>query len=253
MRSGRKRSDERTRSESVAAPSLVRSETRFGRGALQFARVFDQNDAVGGLGDFREQRIDERRLAGRSSAGDQNVLARRNGGAENRRLLLADHTGGDIIVEREDGDRRLADGEGGRRDDWRQQPLEALARFRQFRRDARGVGVNLGADMMRDEPDDPLAVFGREARARILQPALQPIKPEPPVGIEHDLDNAFVVEPLGDLRSQRRAQHARAARDRLRIMGLCRHIRPRFSSNRALAVRSRGRLRKAEREPMQQA
>ena len=196
---------------------------------MQFARVFDQNDAIGGLGDFREQRIDERRLAGRSSAGDQNVFARRNGGAENRRLLLADDAGGDIIVEREDGDRRLADGEGGRRDDRRQQPLEALARFRQFRRDARGVGVNLGADMMRDEPDNPLAVFGREARARVLEPALQPIEPKPPVGIEHDLDDALVVEPLGDLRPQRRAQHARAARDRFRIMRLRRHIRPRFS------------------------
>jgi hypothetical protein len=55
------------------------------------------------------------------------------------------------------------------------------------------------------------------------------------------------------LRSQRGAQHARAARDRLRILGLCRHIRPRVRSNRAVAVRSRGRLRKAERERMQQA
>jgi hypothetical protein len=36
-------------------------------------------------------------------------------------------------------------------------------------------------------------------------------------------------------------------------LGLCRHIRPWFSSNRALAVRSRGRLRKAERGAMQQA
>jgi len=66
MRSGRKRSDERTRSESVAAPSLCAARRDLS-GALQFARVFDQNDAVGGLGDFREQRIDERRLASRSS------------------------------------------------------------------------------------------------------------------------------------------------------------------------------------------
>jgi hypothetical protein len=68
-------------------------------GALQFARVFDQNDAIGCLGDFREQRIDERRLAGRSSSGDQNIFAGRDGGAENRCLFLADYAGGDIITK----------------------------------------------------------------------------------------------------------------------------------------------------------
>jgi hypothetical protein len=145
---------------------------------------------------------------------------------------------------REDGDRWLTNGEGGRRDHRGQQPLEALSRFRQFRGDAWGVGVNLGADMMRYEPDNPLAVFGRQARSRVLQPALQPIKPKPPVGIEHDLDDALVVEPLGDLRPQRRAQHARAARDCLRILGLCRHIRPRFFPNRVVAVRSPGSIKK---------
>ncbi len=111
-------------------------------------------------------------IAGRSSAGDQNVFPRRNGDAENRCLFLAHYAGGDIIVEREDGDRRFADGEGGHRDHRGQQPLEALSRFRQFRRDPRGVRVNLGADVMRDEADNSLAVFGRKTRARVLKPAL---------------------------------------------------------------------------------
>ena len=75
MRSGRRRSDERTRSESEATPSLVRSATRFGARALQLARVLDQDDAVGGLGDLGEQRVDERGLAGRGAAGDEDVLA----------------------------------------------------------------------------------------------------------------------------------------------------------------------------------
>src|SRR5689334_8186926 len=42
---------------------------RSGRGALQLARVFDQNDAVAGLGDLRQQRVDERGLAGRGACG----------------------------------------------------------------------------------------------------------------------------------------------------------------------------------------
>ena len=50
-----------------------RDEVR--RCALQFARVLDQHDAVAGLGDFGKQRIDERRLAGRGAAGDEDVLA----------------------------------------------------------------------------------------------------------------------------------------------------------------------------------
>ncbi len=45
------------------------------RGALQLARVFDQHHAVAGLGDLREQRVDERGLAGRCAAGDEDVLA----------------------------------------------------------------------------------------------------------------------------------------------------------------------------------
>ncbi len=44
---GRSRSDERTRSDSDATPSLVRMRDEVGRGALQFARILDEDDAVG--------------------------------------------------------------------------------------------------------------------------------------------------------------------------------------------------------------
>ena len=48
-----------------------------GRGALQLARILDQHHAVAGLGDLGQQRVDQRGLAGRGAAGDEDVLARR--------------------------------------------------------------------------------------------------------------------------------------------------------------------------------
>jgi hypothetical protein len=42
---------------------------------LQLARVLDQDDAIGGLGDLGEQRIGERGLAGRGAARDEDVGA----------------------------------------------------------------------------------------------------------------------------------------------------------------------------------
>ena len=59
-----------------------------GRGALQLARVLDQDDAVGGLGDLGQQRIGERGLAGRGAAGDEDVLAGRNGASAARRPAM---------------------------------------------------------------------------------------------------------------------------------------------------------------------
>ena len=109
-----------------------------GRGALQLARVLDQDDAIGGLRDFGEQRVGERGLAGRGAAGDEDVRARRRRPARSVVGLVGRHDAGrDIVVEREDRDGGLADREGRRRDDGRQQPLEALSRFGQLGRDAR--------------------------------------------------------------------------------------------------------------------
>ena len=56
--------------------------------------------------------------------------------------------------------------------------------------------------------DRPLAGVGQAVR--------QPVDPEPAIGIEHHLDDGGVFEPCGDGRPKRRAQHARAARGRLR-------------------------------------
>lgn len=42
--------------------------------ALQFPRIFDQHDAITGFRDLGQQRIDQRGLAGRCPAGDQDVF-----------------------------------------------------------------------------------------------------------------------------------------------------------------------------------
>ena len=55
-----------------------------GRGALQFARVFNQDDAIGGLRHFGEQRVDQRGLAAAGAAGDQDVGTSRNALAQRR-------------------------------------------------------------------------------------------------------------------------------------------------------------------------
>ena len=50
--------------------------------------------------------------------------------------------------------------------------------------------------------------------ARVRQPIGQPVDPDAAIRIEHDLDNRRIFKPCRDRRSQRGAQHARAARNR---------------------------------------
>ena len=73
--------------------------------------------------------------------------------------------------------------------------------------------MDLDADMMRDEPDDPFGISRADTAASILQSARQPVDPQPAVGIEHDLDDARIFEIAGDRGAERGAQHARAARE----------------------------------------
>ena len=44
-------------------------------GALQLAGVFDQHDPIAGLGDLCQEGVNQRRLAGRGAAGNENVPA----------------------------------------------------------------------------------------------------------------------------------------------------------------------------------
>src|SRR3546814_20550491 len=56
-----------------------------GGGALQFTRVFDQDDAIAAPGDPGEQRVGESRLAGPGAARDKDIEAIADSGAQNLR------------------------------------------------------------------------------------------------------------------------------------------------------------------------
>ena len=56
--------------------------------------------------------------------------------------------------------------------------------------------------------------------------ARQPIDPEPAVRVEHYLNDGGVLQPERDRRTERGAQHARAARRRLLIEMMDCHFRP---------------------------
>ena len=84
--------------------------------------------------------------------------------------------------------------------------------------------MHFGAHMVGDEADDAFAVGGGEAQAGIGDPVGEPVDPQPPVGIEHDLDHARVFQPTGDVGTQRRAQHARAAGEGFAAIGHGPHV-----------------------------
>ena len=86
--------------------------------------------------------------------------------------------------------------------------------------------MNLGADMMGDQTDDPLAIRRRQQLTRVGKPFGKAVDPEPPNGVEHHLDDRGVFQKPGDRRPEGRAQHARAAKDRLRFLVSGRHVVP---------------------------
>jgi hypothetical protein len=71
--------------------------------------------------------------------------------------------------------------------------------------------MDLGADMMRDQADDALAIGGRQPLAGVGQPFGKPVDPEPPVGFSITSTTAASSREAGDGRAERGAQH-RAAR-----------------------------------------
>ena len=146
--------------------------------------------------------------------------------------LSSGHDAGlDIVAESENRDGGAANGEARCRHNWRHQALEPLPAFRQLRGDARRAGMHFHADMVRDELHDPLGVGRRYSAASILQPAREPVDPEPAVGVEHHFDDAWVFEAARDCRSERRAQHARAAGKGFGSKRGCNHLEPRESAS----------------------
>jgi hypothetical protein len=88
--------------------------------------------------------------------------------------------------------------------------------------------MDFGADVMRDEPDDALAVGGREQDTAIGDPCAETIDPEPAVGIEHDFDDRGVGKPLGNRAAKRCPQHAGTTSLRLETDRFCAHDSPRW-------------------------
>ena len=150
-------------------------------------------------------------------------------------LLRGHDAGGDVVVEREDGDRWLADSKGRRRDHRRQQTFESLSGLGQFSGNARRTSMHFGADVVRHQPNDAFSVGGREALACVRQAARQPVDPQPAIGVEHHLDDRGVLQVSRNGGAKRAAEHARAARDRLCLSRMNCHRRP----------QQRGRLRSA--------
>ena len=183
------------------------------RGTLQFARIFDQDDAIARLRDLCEKRVGQRGLAGRRPARDKDVSSPCDGLAQNFGFIGQHDAGRDIVVEREHRDRWFTNGEGGRRHDRRKQSLKTLTGFRQFGGDPRRSRMRLNTDMMGDQANDPFAVMRRQSFTRLRQTAGQPVDPEPPIGIQHHFDDGRVFQPLRNGWSERGAQHARAAQN----------------------------------------
>ena len=63
--------------------------------------------------------------------------------------------------------------------------------------------MNLRADMVRDQAHDALAIGGREDFAGVGQPFGETVDPDAPIRVEHDFDDARVIEIPGDVGAQR--------------------------------------------------
>ena len=86
--------------------------------------------------------------------------------------------------------------------------------------------MNFNANMVGDEANDTLAVRCAQRLTAIGQPLGKSVDPEPPIGVEHHLDDRGVFQERGDRGAKGGAQHARTAKDRLRFLVCCRHVVP---------------------------
>ena len=63
-------------------------------------------------------------------------------------------------------------------------------------------------------------------RDSIGKPLGKPVDPEPPIGVEHHLDDRGIFQKRGDRGPEGCAQHARTAKDRFRFLVSGRHVVP---------------------------
>ena len=184
-------------------PGLVRKATQSLRGALQFARVLDQDDAL----------VEHRRFRpvahwpAWSCPNDvppatRMLLAFAHGLAQRIGLDRHHDPVGDIIGERVDAAGGLADGEARCDGHRRQHALEALARHasrgRQFGADDGIVRMGFQPHMWTgDQTDDALGLGWRQMRSPSRTAAFaQTVDPESAVGIDHHLDDQRIGQRL---------------------------------------------------------
>jgi hypothetical protein len=86
------------------------------------------------------------------------------------------------------------------------------SRSGQLGRDARAAGMDLGADMMRDQAHDALAIGGRQPSRRYRTALRKAGRSRCARRVQHHLDDGGVFQKAGDGRAERGAQHPRAAR-----------------------------------------
>ena len=139
MRSGRRTKRRTHKVGQRADPVLGPQRNEVGRGALKLASVLNENHPVGGLGHFGEERVDERGLARRGAASDEDVAPGRDRLAEGFCVGGGQDASVDISAQSEHRDSRPADRKRGRSNNRRQQPLEALAGLWQARPRTRGL------------------------------------------------------------------------------------------------------------------
>lgn len=65
--------------------------------------------------------------------------------------------------------------------------------------------MDFGADMMRDQANDAFGIRRRDPVAGVLKSDGEAINPETAVGIEHDLDDAWIFQMCSDQRAERGA------------------------------------------------
>ena len=178
MRSGRSRRAERTRSDSEAAPSLVRSATRFGAAhcSSRVSSISTTRSPV--LATSASSALTSVVLPVEVPPATRMFLRSRTATRSSSAWPHGHDAGVDVVAEREHGDRRAPDGEARRRGHRRHQALEPLPAFRQLRRDARAAGMHLDADMVRDQAHDAFGVRRRDAAAGVFEAARQPVDPQ---------------------------------------------------------------------------
>jgi len=198
-----------------------------GRATLQLPGIFDQDDPVVVPAISARRALVSVVLPVEVPPATR-MFAICHGGAERRGLPDEHDAGGDIIVEGEHRDGRLADrkGRGGPppagRSPSNRSPVSGSSA------ETRGLSAWTSAPTWCATKRTIRSPSAADiVRPAVLQTTRQPVYPKPGVGVEHHLDDRRVFEEAGDGGTERGAQHARTAGEGLGMKWCDRHDRPR--------------------------